>query len=220
MKNKNKYFVFVDVDDTLINGESQLIFIKYLFEKKKIGVFLLLYAIMFFILYKFDLIKDINIATAKALRFTKGWKVSDLDTLAKEAFEKKIKKLYNKDVLGEIEKHRKNGGEVIIVSASVYPIVKIIADHIDADHIIATKLLSKNGIYLGRLDGRVNHGKNKEKNIKKFINDKKDKLKDSYAYGDHHSDYEMLAMVGNSIVVKPDKKLFKIAEKNNWRMIS
>lgn len=44
-------------------------------------------------------------------------------------------------------------------------------------------------------------------------------LESSYAVGDTSSDAPMLAMVQNAIAFNPDKKLYKLALENNWKVV-
>ncbi|MDD2935642.1 MAG: hypothetical protein PHX25_04205, partial [Candidatus Pacebacteria bacterium] len=54
MGNNNGTVIF-DVDDTLIKGQSQKIFIDYLFKKKMISFFVYLKILIWFSLYKIGL---------------------------------------------------------------------------------------------------------------------------------------------------------------------
>jgi phosphoserine phosphatase len=52
--------------------------------------------------------------------------------------------------------------------------------------------------------------------VQRFAGEHDVDLAESYAYADHHTDAEMLALVGHPICVNPDARLRREAETRGW----
>ncbi|MBU1130954.1 HAD-IB family hydrolase [Patescibacteria group bacterium] len=209
------YVVFFDLDDTLLKGQSQKLLVKYLFQRKKVSVFFLMMIYFWFILYKLNLVKDVIKIREISFRICRGWNVLYTIDLLNDFF-KDIKSKFYKDAINEINLHKEKDGKIILVSASLLPLVEIIRKYFSFDYAIATDLKSENGIFTGEIFGSVVYGENKKNLIKEFLKEKKISLKGSFAYSDHISDYDLFELADNPIVVNPNKKLFNIAKQKGW----
>lgn len=213
------YLVFFDLDDTIIRGQSQKFLIDYAFKKKKISFSIYIYILIWFFLYKLGLLKDVVKIREKAFRFFNGWSEQDLEKLLIDFFNSKIKKRIYKNFFNVLNYHRKNGAVIILLSASIYPLVKIIADSLKIDFCIATKLEKNNGLYTGKIDGDIIYGIKKRDAVIDFLKENNVSLRGSYAYGDHTSDLYLLSIVENPFIVNPNKYMENIVNKKNWNKI-
>jgi phosphoserine phosphatase len=85
---------------------------------------------------------------------------------------------------------------------------------------IGTKyVVSAEGVYTGKLDGRFVYGPGKVEAIEELAEEHGLDLKSSWAYSDSTSDLPMLSSVGNSVVVNPDAPLAKVARDRGWRIM-
>ena len=212
------YIVLFDLDDTLIEGQSQKILAKYLFKKKKINLFFLIYIYSWFFLYKTGLIKDVIRIREKSFQICKGWSLDYMRDLLNNFLDSDIKPLFYKDILDIVKFHKKKGATLVLISASLFPLVKLVSEYLDFDFVFATKLEVKGGLYTGNIDGEVVYGKNKKRIINNLINDNNLDFKDSYCYTDHYSDMELLETVDNPVVINPDKKLSEFALLKKWEI--
>ena len=80
------------------------------------------------------------------------------------------------------------------------------------NNIISTELDLQDGQYTGRIKGDIVYGSIKAKIINTKYKNKE--FSRSYAYADHYSDYDLLNMVSNPVLVNPDKKSQRYFEKN------
>ena len=216
------YLVFFDLDDTLIKGQSQKLLIKFLFQSGKVNLILLVCIYFWFFLYNFNLIKDVIEVRKRAFLICKGWSVLDTDKLLKNFFDKFIIKSFYNDALSIIRGHKKNGGVLVLLSSSLFPLVKIVKDYLDFDFCIATKLEISKGSFTGKIDGSVVYGNSKVNEINKLIKENKFTLNGSYAYSDHYSDLGVFYLVDNPVVVNAriNDSLFQLAKKNEWQLIN
>lgn len=119
----------------------------------------------------------------------KGWTTEKFDSVAKEFYEKKVKKLIRKSAADEIKKHLADNADVSLVSASPEDWLKPFTDEYGIN-LIATRLEKKDGIYTGKIVGNNCRKAEKVRRVKEIYN--LEDYTDIYAYGDSAGDYEML----------------------------
>lgn len=115
-----------------------------------------------------------------------------------------------------IAEHKKRGDLIILVTGSLDFIIEPLAELLNVDGVIATKLQVKDDFYTGKIIGKTPIGTEKAKRIRDLSQELAIDLKHSYAYGDSASDLTMLNTVGNPIVINPDRALKRIAQQKSW----
>ncbi|MEX1219972.1 MAG: HAD-IB family hydrolase [Solirubrobacterales bacterium] len=124
------------------------------------------------------------------------------------------------EMLAEIHLHQDKGRLTYIVSAAGADMVTALATVLGMDGGIGTKyVVSEEGVYTGKLDGRFVYGTGKVEAIEELAAEKGLDLESSWAYSDSVSDLPLLAAVGNSVVVNPDAPLAKVAKERGWRIM-
>jgi len=211
--------VIFDIDNTIIKGQSQQLLLKYLFKKRKINIFFLLKLYFWFFLYKFSIVKNPLPIMEYSFKLVKDWDINLVDKIINDFFYSTLKKNIYSKIEKIIQKHIKNNDEILIISNTIYPLAKVIAEYLNIKNVFATQLEIKNKKYTGNLYKEIVYSKKKVKVAKKFIRKNHLTLKNSYAYADHLSDLSLLKLVDHPIVVNPNKKFNKIARKKNWKII-
>jgi putative phosphoserine phosphatase / 1-acylglycerol-3-phosphate O-acyltransferase len=212
--------VIFDLDGVIINGQSQQIFLNYLFRKKIVGLFFYLKILFWFVLYKMGLVKNPKKIMEYAFAFLKSKKTEDVEIMAGRFFDENLKKFIFPEIVDIINKHKLSGRELLIVSNAADFIVKKTAGFLGIKNYVGTKLEIVNGIFTGRISGDITYGKNKVKFAEDFIKKNNLDLKNSFAYADHISDLDLLLIVKNPVAVNPDRALFLEAKKRNWRILN
>jgi HAD superfamily hydrolase (TIGR01490 family) len=214
-----KNIVLFDVDGTIINGQSQLMLIKHLYKKKLIGTFFLLKLYAWFIVYKFHLVKDPRKIMEYSFGFMKNWKITETEEIFKKFYEEILKDKIFPATIEIIESHFKNKDEIVLVTNINYPLAQVIGGKILVSKIVASLLEYRNGCYTGKLGGPIVYGENKAKLLNNFLNSNYPKYKITHSYADHLSDLPMLELAESPVVVNPGRKLKKIAEEKNWKIL-
>lgn len=209
--------VFFDVDNTIVDGYTQKYFISYLFRKKIINVGVLFLSYVWFFLYKLNLVRDVGRAMSFYVYFFGGWNKKKMSDLIDDFFDNYIINNFFSDIIKIINKHKDRGDRVILISTSITPIVKRIADHLAIEDYISTELKIENDLYAGEINGRALAGEEKLVVVKKLLKTYVDV--ETYFYSDHFSDEALLSYVDKPNVVNPDKILYNKAKKNNWNII-
>jgi HAD superfamily hydrolase (TIGR01490 family) len=220
-----KYYAFFDVDGTLIKGKPMLDFLRFYLRKRHRKI-----PILGEIKYHIFRAKAGFLALIGGSResqnrlYYKCYKNQDklfVATMSKEW----SKKLMNKEsfwsnVVDELNYHKSNGGEIVLVSGSFSACLSMIADKLSLHNILATTLEESNGLYTGNLISEPMIGQGKSHAIRKFLQGRAGvDLSKCFAYGDHVSDMQMLSLVGNPVVIAGDKRLEASAAHNKWRVI-
>jgi len=208
--------VFFDIDGTLVHGQTQKMLAKYLFKKNQLNFFLILKIYIWFIFFRLYLIKDAGRIMENSYKLVQGKNTFKIEKLLNDFFDKEVKDKIFPAARTIIERHRREGRKIILISNTIQPIVNLISKYLKVESGFGTKLEEKDGFYTGNIIDGIMYGERKAKFLKNLIGKSKFDFDNSYAYSDHYSDLPVLEMVKNPVVVNPDKKLAKIAIKNNW----
>lgn len=148
-----------------------------------------------------------------------GWDVAQVSAIVDSTLHEHIDPVVYVEAVELIADHHRAGHDVVIVSASGSEVVRPIAAALGADHVIASELEIVDGRYTGDIDFYA-YGENKAIAIRRLAEQNGYDLERSFAYSDSITDEPMLAAVGNSFVVNPDRNLRRLAEERGWQALS
>ncbi|MFH2126101.1 MAG: HAD family hydrolase [Pseudomonadota bacterium] len=143
----------------------------------------------------------------------------ELERLAAECFRIKILPRISAEGRRRLDDHRRKGHLVVLLTGSLEPLAAQIQQEMGADLALAARLEVKNGALSGQLEGRRPYGAEKARLVRELARTHGLNLADSYAYGDHHSDYELLDAVGHPHAVNPDHQLRRRATERGWPIL-
>jgi len=126
-----------------------------------------------------------------------------------------------KKVLERLKNHQEEGFLTILTSGSFQKLLEIIAKRLNIDFVIGTELEVVKDRFSGKVIPPFCFGREKAEKVRKFLsgNGLMINFKESFAYSDSFFDLPLLELVGNPVVVEPDKKLLKIAKQRDWQII-
>jgi HAD superfamily hydrolase (TIGR01490 family) len=216
----NNSVVIFDIDETLIKGQSQKLFVDYLFKKRLISLGVYLKILLWFILYKLHIVKNPRAIIDYGFRFSRGMTVVAMENLVDHFFKEALVDKFYPQSLDIIKKHQASGDIIVLVSNAFDFLVRRIANHLSIQYFICTKLALSSNILTGTIEGEIVYGQKKVELIKQFLQDHTFSLLGSWAYADHISDLDVLRLVDNPVVVNPDAHLLKEAKKRRWKILS
>ena len=150
------------------------------------------------------------------LRLTKGWDQAEITRIVRDTLGDVIEPIVYDEALDRIRAHQTWGHKVFIVSASPEEVVAPIAQLLGADEAIATRAeLDEHGRYSGRTERYV-YAEEKVAAIEEAAARDNLDLDHSWAYSDSATDIPMLAAVGHTVAVNPDKELARVARERGW----
>ena len=210
---------FFDLDKTIVARSSPLALGRSFFKEGLISRSSLmksLYAQLMFQLMGADEDK-MERMRQEAAKLTAGWEQEKVRSVVTEVLEEVMSPLIYSEALELMHDHRAAGRLVCIVSSSPEEVVEPLAKMLYVDRYIATRPKIVDGKYTGELDFYA-YGPQKATAIKALAEELDLDLEGSFAYSDSVTDLPMLEVVGNPVVVNPDKGLRRLAIENGWQI--
>ncbi|WP_035110037.1 HAD-IB family hydrolase [Corynebacterium efficiens] len=210
---------FFDVDNTLIQGSSLIVFAQGLFRKKFFTVHEILPVIWKQLKFKIsgsENAHDVAQGREQALEFIRGRSVEELVELCEEIVDRTM---FDKTWPGTrqlADMHLAAGHQVWLVSATPVQLAQILAQRFGFTGAIGTVPEVRDGVFTGRLVGDILHGPGKRHAVAALASIEKLDLARCTAYSDSINDLPMLSMVGTAVAVNPDRKLRKEALERGW----
>ncbi len=214
-----KSVVFFDIDGVLMKAQTQELFVKFLFFKKKMSTWKVSVIILWFLAYKMGIVKDVVRIREFAFKVFEGWDAATMNQLMDQFYEKYLSLNLNPSLIERLKMHQLRGDVVIILSATIKEIAEYLARNLNVNAVIATELEILDGKYTGKIKGDIPYGEIKSKFIEEFILKNNFSLNETYAYADHITDLPMLKLVRRPVVINPESKLRVIAKDLGWEIL-
>lgn len=211
-----------DYDGTSVDGQSGMLFTTYLLSHGLMSLPRALHLGWWGIRYKLHL--PYRQEEARELVFgALGEMDAPTVTRVMQAFhEEVLGKRYRTKAVEEIARRRKEGCITLLVSATFDVIANAAAEVLGVDAVLATRMeRDENGRYTGHVDGPVIAGKNKYSAVASWCNQRYGAAgwDLAYAYGDHHSDEDLLGHARVAYAVCPGTTLRATAKKRGWTIL-
>lgn len=214
-----KDLVLFDLDGTLIEGQTQKIFLGILKEERIINFHDYALIALWFFGYKLRIISDTQKIRNFAYNKLANRQLLEIEQIIENHFtEFRVKIFHNSFEI--INKFKQQGDTIIIISASIEPIVKKICKEFCLEEFICTKLEVIDGKLTGNLSGVPLYGDERINQIKKYLSSSGRNFNMIYYYNDHFSDIGLMEFVDVPVCVNPDPKLKKIAVRKKWEILN
>ena len=206
--------VLFDMDDTLLAGDAEAAWAKYMalhgiikdvtFEKK---------------IKTFDDDYrqgnlDFSVYSDFLLSPIKGMTVKEVQEIARPFCITIVNEF--KDSKSQELLNRHSSDECLITSGTLSFIVKEVAILLGIETYFGTDAEVKEGLYTGRVLGEPNFGEEKVRKIQEWLGDRN--LSEIIAYSDSINDLPLLNFSSRAVVLNPDIKLREIAISAGWEI--
>lgn len=212
-----------DYDGTCIDGQSGSLIAAWLTRNGYLSPYSVVGLAWWGIRYKLHL--PLRQERARELIFRDLGKRSpeEVDRIMVTFHDQVLRPRYRKIAIEEISRRKQEGCLTLLVSATFEPIAREAAKILGVDGFAATRMeLDERGKYTGRVRDAVTEGSAKVNTAKALArtcaNQKPCTLE--YAYGDHHSDVELLARARHPFVVSPGPTLKREARRRRWPILN
>ncbi|MDT8387758.1 MAG: HAD family hydrolase [Thiogranum sp.] len=119
-----------------------------------------------------------------------------------------------------LNRHRADGDELLIITATNRFITEPIAERYGVSHLLATEPEIVADRYTGRVIGTPCFQSGKVERLRHWLEANGATLAGSWFYSDSHNDLPLLQQVSNPVAVDPDDKLRLHAQQQGWPVIS
>mgnify|MGYP002625858987 CR=1 FL=1 len=213
----NKY-VLLDFCETVVDFQTFDVFILYVLQKKRPLIYKIFKCkIINFVLDKLTALSIICghcycFKKRCLVLFTKGISKDDFQFCGKEFYENVLTKHFINDVLGLLEKFKKEKLEIIIISGGSNYYIDCFAKQYEIEHVITAKIAFKDNISEGRLENEC-LGKDKIKLLDKYMEKNKIHGKIAYTVTDSISDMPIIDRAEKAVIISYGKHKKWVNEK-------
>ena len=206
-----------DIDGTLVTGGSERLFWRYLLMRGKQGQ----QQILAFALFMLRYLPIGGIHTPRKNKaYLAGLRADEVEALARQfVAEKLLDRLYEPAV-SRLKQHIQRGDIVVLLSGTLYPIARALADHLGVSYVCATLISQRNGVFLAQPPEMHPYDAAKLNIVMRLARELGFGLEDVAAYGDSKRDLFLLSAVGEPVAVRPDATLLRVAMSRDWEIIA
>ncbi len=210
---------FFDVDNTLIQGSSLVIFAMGLAKRRYFSLREIVPIAFKQLKYRisgFENADDVAQGRIQALEFVKGRDVEEMIALCNEIVDEALARKAYPGTQALAQMHIDAGQQVWLVTATPVQLAQVLAQKFGFTGALGTVPEVKDGKFTGRLVGDILHGPGKQYAVAALATMEGLNLERCTAYSDSINDVPMLSMVGTPVAINPDAKLRDVAEERGW----
>ena len=206
-----------DIDGTLIRGSTEPRFWRYLVMRGHQGPRQILAYLWFLARY----LPRYGIRVAKKNKaYLVGLRTSEIAELAADFVAVEVMPRLYLPAVQQLQQHQRRGDTVALLSGTLEPIARAIAEQLGVQHVCATVCAERAGRYLAQPPIVHPFGKAKVDLAGTLAARLGTTLELTSAYADSAHDLKLLEAVGSPVAVRPDAKLLRAARANGWDVIA
>jgi HAD superfamily hydrolase (TIGR01490 family) len=215
--------VLFDLDHTLLNGDTQSEWGCYLADRGIIDYDDYQKAMAVFDeTYRRGAL-DIRALVEFQVKILKPYPLSTLHEWREEFVQERIQPLLVEAGRKTIAEHKKQGDDLILITATNEFLTTPIAELLGINHLIASQEEhDAQGNLTGRFCGIPSYREGKVTRLQQWLQQQKrcwEDYQEVWFYSDSHNDLPLLSLVHRPIIVNPDEQLYQQALKNQWKIV-
>jgi HAD superfamily hydrolase (TIGR01490 family) len=212
--------VFFDLDGTLVIGNTQLLLVKFLRERKVVGSIFVIGSALWFLGYKAGLLKVTEAARARGASMLRGLSVAQVEVLMNDLVDEILLPRMHPAALAALRGHQEAGDRLVVLSAALDPVVAALCGYLGVDDYVGAPCEVVGGHYSGGLSGRTPYGEYKVELAEGFMRRWGSDPEQCWAYADHTTDIGLLRCVGHAVAVNPKPGLERAASEAGWPILT
>lgn len=206
-----------DIDGTLVPGSTERRFWRYLLKRGRQGPRQAL-AYMWFLLRYFPAYGlQVN---KKNKAYLLGLDAADVAALARDFVAREVAPRLYKPALLRLQQHLRRGDTVVLLSGTLEPIARALADTLGVEHVAATVCRERGGRYTAAPPAVHPFGAAKLYRAAEIAAELGIDLRHATAYADSAHDLRLLEAVREPVAVMPDARLQVTAATRDWDVIA
>ncbi len=207
-----------DLDRTLVTKETATLYVRYQREIGEVGLRDLLRVTYWVAKYTLGIL-DAQAVAARAVSTLAGKPEHEMIARCDEWFVRYVEPLIAEQGRIAVERHKKNGDLVAIVTGATPYVARLLARTLGIEHVVASTLeIDASGRFTGRPEQPLCIGEGKVERASRLASELGFALEDAVFYTDSCTDLPLLLRVGEPVAVNPDPRLGRQAKKRGWRI--
>lgn len=203
-----------DMDRTLVSVNTGNLYIKWRYQRREAGLRDVAKFVAWMTQYTLGVIDPVDV-TSRALRLLEGVEEHGFREECRRWYEAMVRPHISDNARDAVERHRRRGEVVAILSASTPYATQPLADDLGIEHVLCTQLIVRDGRFTGTYD-ELCYGQGKVDIAERWASEHGVDLSRSTFYTDSVSDLPMLERVGAPRIVNPDPRLRLHALRRRW----
>lgn len=163
---------------------------------------------------------DIDAYVRHALTPVVGQDPATVAQWHRQFMSERIEPMFQASAFELVERHRRAGDTLLIVTATSRFITEPIAARFAVDALLACEGEMRQGRYTGEPSGILTYAGGKLERLLQWLAGSDQSLADSSFYSDSHNDIPLLEAVDRPVAVDPDDRLRAHADNRGWEIIS
>ena len=209
-----------DLDNTLIGGDSDHLWGQFVCEEGLVdGDTFAEQNEQFFCDYQSGHL-NIDAYLRFSLAPLRGQSMETLASWHKRFMRSKIGPIMLPKAVKLIARHRAQGDQLLIVTATNDFVTRPIAESLGITDLLACEAQIVDGLYTGEPCGIPSYHAGKVTRLNSWLAEQSIALEGAFFYSDSHNDLPLLELVDNPVAVDPDDTLQARAEQAGWPIIS
>ena len=211
-----------DFDGTCIDGQSGTLISTYLLKRGIVSLADAARLAWWGVRYKLHLPHRQQEPREIILGALNRHHVSDIAPVMAEIHDAVLVGRYRSAAVEEVRRRREEGMVTLIASATFAEVADRAAAYLGTDGYIATEMQrDATGAYTDQVKGDVIEGKAKLEAVMRWADEHigRGRWRIACAYGDHHSDADLLAAARQPFAVCPGKTLKSLAHRRGWTIL-
>lgn len=135
------------------------------------------------------------------------------------SFTDNLQRVFFPQALDCLRDHQQQGHRIVLVTGGLDFVMQPLADFVKADELLALRLVERNGVFTGEVDGPPVAEEHKAVLVREYAEKHGIDLGRSFAYGNNIGDAPMLECVGHPVAVNPDGRLRRRAAQRGWPVV-
>lgn len=205
---------FFDMDRTLVRVNTGRLYIRWRFERGEASWRDAARYSVWIAQYTLGVIDPTSV-TRRAVRTLAGVREETFRDEIGLFFEQKVVPHISRDARREVERCRREGYHLVILSASTPYATQPLADELCIDHVLCSELEVRDGAFTGTC-ASLCYGHGKVRAAERWAREHDVDLDESLFFSDSTSDLPMLERVGRPFCINPDPRLRLQAWRRSW----
>jgi len=206
-----------DLDYTILDGDSEAMWCRFLFEKGVVDKGFLTRITDYYHAYEQGWL-DIYEYEAFFLRPLTELPLPRLYQLRKE-YLRQVRQTVRVKIMRRVNRFRAAGFTLLLITASNSFLAEPIAELLNFPHLICTQIKKNAELFTTELEGIPAFREGKVQLLEQWLIQENISLKESWGYSDSHNDLPLLNKVEHPVAVLPDAILRAHARQQGWRIV-